>query len=110
MSWEKRFGISFKLHMILIGLIFAFVGWVMLLVVSLGLLLGISSPFEIALSSVELTWGFRIAVISYGGLILWKRNWIDKRFDHNRKWFALIFIIGGIGVKVGVGSLLGLIG
>ncbi len=82
---------TLKIRLVIIGLIFAVVGWFLLGVMLLGRL-----AIEEFLQSTALTWSFRILIIGVTIILVIKREWLTRALRNGRFKLGL-YIFYGIG-------------
>ena len=102
-DWKSGFKKTFKIRLVIIGLILAVAGWFLLAVMLFGRL-GIEGFLE----STALTWGFRILLICVAIVLVRKIQWLAKALpDRKAKVSLNIFYgIGFIGWLWGITDLL----
>ncbi len=99
-DWKSEFKKTFKLRLVIIGLILAVAGWFLLGVILLG---GLGT--EEFLQSTALTWSFRILVIGAAIILVIYRGWLTKTLQE-RKYQVGLNIFYGVGF---IGWLWGII-
>ena len=82
---------TFKIRLVIIGLILAVAGWFLLGVMLLGRL-----GIEEFLQSTTLTWSFRILIIGVAIILFIKREWLARAFE-DRRFKGILYIFYGIG-------------
>jgi len=91
MDWKSRIRMTLKIRLVIIGLIFAVVGWFLLGVMLFGRL-----GIEGFLQSTVLTWSFRILIIGVAIILVLKREWLTRALQ-NRKFKLGLYIFYGVG-------------
>ena len=91
MDWSRRFRMTFKIRLVIIGLILAVAGWFLLGVILFG-----RSGIEEFLQSTALTWSFRILIIGVAIILVIKREWLTRAIQNGRFKLGL-YIFYGIG-------------
>ena len=94
---------TLKIRLVIIGLIFAVVGWFLLGVMLLGRL-----AIEEFLQSTALTWSFRILIIGAAIILVIKREWLTRALEDSTFKVSLyiFYSIGFIGWLWGIIDLL----
>ena len=91
MNWKSRFKKTFKIRLVIIGLILGVAGWFLLGIMLLGRL-----GIEEFLQSTTLTWSFRILVIGTALIFIWKNEWLTRAWP-DRKFKISLYTFYGIG-------------
>jgi len=98
-DWESGLK-TFRIRLVIIGLILAIAGWFLLAVMLFG-----RFGIEGFLQSTALTWSFRILVIGVAIVLIAKIKWLAKALQ-NRKVIVSLYIFYSIGF---IGWLWGII-
>ena len=99
-DWKSGFKKTFRVRLVIMGLILAVAGWFLLAVMLFG-----RFGIEGFLQSTALTWGFRILVIGAAIVLIAKIKWLAKALQ-DRKVIVSLYISYGIGF---IGWLWGII-
>ena len=91
---------TFKITLVIIGLILAVAGWFLLGVILFG-----RSGIEEFLQSTALTWSFRILIIGVAIILLIKREWLTRALE-DKRFQRILYIFYGVGF---IGWLWGII-
>ena len=91
---------TFKIRLVIIGLILAVAGWFLLGVMLLGRL-----GIEEFLQSTTLTWSYRILIIGVAIILFIKREWLTRALE-DRKFKISLYTFYGVGF---IGWLWGII-
>ena len=91
MDWKSRFKMTFKIRLVIMGLILAVTGWFLLGVLLFGRL-GIKE----FLQSTAPVWSFRIVIIVDAIVLVYKMKWLAKALQ-DRKFKAYLYIFCGVG-------------
>jgi len=102
-DWKSGFKKTFKIRLVIIGLILAVAGWFLLAVMLFGRL-----GIEGFLQSIVLTWSFRILVIGVAIVSIIKNKWLAKALQDRKVIVSLyiFYVIGFIGWLWGITDLL----
>jgi len=102
-DWKSRFKMTFKIRLVIIGLILAVAGWFLLGVILVGRL-----GIEEFLQSTALAWSFRILIIGAAIILVIKREWLTKALQDRRFKVSLsiFYGVGFIGWLWGIMDLL----
>jgi len=80
---------TFKIRLVIIGLILAVAGWFLLGVILFGRL-----GIEEFLQSTTLTWSFRILIVGVTIVLVWKNNWLAKTWQDSTFKVSLYIFYG----------------
>ena len=102
-DWKSGFKKTFRITLVMIGLILAIAGWFLLAVMLFGRL-----GIEGFLQSIVLTWSFRILVIGVAIVSIIKIKWLAKALQDRKVIVSLyiFYVIGFIGWLWGITDLL----
>ena len=92
MDWKSSFKKTFRIRLVIIGLILGVAGWFLLGIMLLGRL-----GIEEFLQSTTLTWSFRILVIGVPIVLVIKREWLTRALE-DRTFKRILYIFYGIGL------------
>ena len=105
-NWKSRLKTTLKARIIVIGFIFAMVGWFLLGVLLFGRF------FEDELLEIEelvqsdtFLWGFRAFILGAAVISVWKSQWLTRAWQQRKLRYSL-YIVYGIGF---IGWLSGII-
>jgi len=99
-DWKSGFKKTFRIRLVIMGLILAIAGWFLLAVMLFG-----RFGIEGFLQSTALTWSFRILVIGVAIVLIAKIKWLAKALQ-DRKVIVSLYIFYSIGF---IGWLWGII-
>ncbi|MFC1914483.1 hypothetical protein ACFLXF_04335 [Chloroflexota bacterium] len=96
--WKNRFKKTFKIRLIIIGLILGVAGWFLLGVMLFGRFFSEELlRIEQFLQTTAFIWSFRIIIIGATLVMLWKNKWLSKALQ-NIKFRISLFTFYGIGI------------
>jgi len=90
-DWKSRFKKTFKIRLVIIGVILGVAGCFLLGIMLLGRL-----GVEEFLQSTTLTWSFRILVIGTALICIWRDEWLTRAWQ-DRKFKISLYIFYGVG-------------
>lgn len=108
MNWKERFKVTLRARLIIISCILALVGWFLLGVVLFGRYYAEELlEIERLIQSTTFLWSFRIAIIAFTAILIWKYRWLDRAWAQTSFRYSLYFFsgIGLIGWVAGLSSL-----
>jgi len=91
MDWKSSFKKTFKIRLVIIGLILGIAGWFLLGIMLLGRL-----GIEEFLQSDTLKWSFRILVIGVAIILFIKMEWLTRALE-DRRFMRILYVFYGVG-------------
>ena len=96
-DWKNRFKKTFKARLVIAGLIFAVVGWLLLGVMFIGRFFEEELlEIEEFVQSTAFTWGLRILILGAVIILIRKNKWLTKALQ-NKKIKVSLYIFYGVG-------------
>jgi len=96
-DWKNRFKKTFKARLVIAGLIFAVVGWLLLGVMFFGRFFEEELlEIEEFVQSTAFTWGLRILILGAIIILIRKNEWLTKAMQ-NKKIKVSFYIFYGVG-------------
>ena len=108
-DWKKRFKITLKARLIIIGSIFATVGWFLVVVLLFGRFFAEELlEIERLVESPAFVWSFRAVIIAFTAVLVWQYKWLDRTWQKPafRNTLYFFWAVGLMGWIMGVVDLI----